>query len=208
MLQFLFFLYLKIRNYSCHIGWCVFSRNVKLGKHVTIEKGSVIMSDYINDYTYIGSSSYIDKSVKKIGKFCSIAMNAKIGLQNHPFHWVSTHPIAYKKKYGFIKKDRPLSDTNDKKTTIGNDVWIGANVTVLGGVTIENGAVIAANSLVNSNIEPYAIYAGTPAKLVKYRFDQDVIDKLNRSNWWNWERKKIQKQIPLFDDVQTFLDSL
>ena len=177
-------------------------------KHVTIENGCYIGGKKIGKYTFIGMNSYVDKSTLSIGRFCSIAMNAKISLQNHPHDWVSTHPFTYRKKYGFVSENIAIEGINTKKTIIGNDVWIGANVTILAGVTVGDGAIIGANSLVARNIEPYSIVSGTPARLVRYRFDEETIKKLKQTEWWNWDDEKIQKNLPKFSQINEFLEML
>lgn len=93
--------------------------------------------------------------------------------------------------------------TNLKPIEIGNDVWIGANVTILRGVHIGDGAVIGANTLVNKDIPPYAIVVGCPARVIKYRFEETVIQKLLNLKWWNWTDEKIQRNLALFQDEPT-----
>lgn len=83
-----------------------------------------------------------------------------------------------------------------KKVTIGNDVWIGTNVTILPGVNIENGAIIAAGAVVNKDVPAYSIVGGVPAKVIKYRFPQDVINVLLKEEWWTWSDDEIKTHIP------------
>jgi virginiamycin A acetyltransferase len=92
---------------------------------------------------------------------------------------------------------------------IGNDVWIGANVTIMSGVTIGDGAVIANNSHVVKNVEPYSLVGGNPAKLIKYRFTPEQIEKLLKIKWWYWDDKKINKFTPLLcnDNIDKFINS-
>lgn len=90
---------------------------------------------------------------------------------------------------------------------IQNDVWIGHGATILGGVTIHNGAVVAANAVVTKDVPPYAIVAGNPAKIIKYRFEQDQIEKLLKIAWWNWNEEKLNKYKKDFvGDIQQFID--
>ena len=132
----------------------------------------------------------------EIGNFCSIARNFTLQSYNHNHKKVTTF---------FIGKN--LFDENWKneivgkgKTQIKNDVWIGANCIILGGVTIGNGALIAANSLVNKDVPDYAIVAGSPAKVIGYRFNEDIIKEFLRIKWWDWEINKILKEKDLFEN--------
>lgn len=120
-----------------------------------------------------------------IGKYCSIALEVKFFLGgNHRMDRVSTwiHPS--------VEDDNLRSSGN---ITIGNDVWIGYNATIMSGVTIGDGAVIAANSTVVKDVPPYSITGGNPAKHIKHRFSKEDIDFLLKEKWWNWSPEKIQK---------------
>jgi len=208
LVQFLWRQYVRVKNPSCSIHASILAKNTHFEKYVTVEYGCYVAAKKIGKYTFVGMNSYIDKSTTSIGRFCSIAMNAKISLQNHPHEWVSTHPFTYRKKYGFVPKNIAIEGINTKKTTIGNDVWMGANVTILAGVTVGDGAIIGANSLVSKNVEPYCIVSGTPAKLVRHRFDPETIAKIQQSQWWNWEDKKLQANISKFSNIDEFLKSI
>lgn len=92
-----------------------------------------------------------------------------------------------------------------KPITIGNDVFIGMNVCILDGVSIGNGAVIGAGAVLNKDIPPYAIAVGVPARVVKYRFAPDIIEKLQEIEWWNWDDDKLQNIEKMFFDVEGFI---
>ena len=146
----------------------------------------------IDAYTYI--NSYTEVSSGLIGKFCSIAGFCMIGSNNHPTDWISTSPNLYSiiemignKGYCEIK-NAPI---------IGNDVWIGAHSVILKGVIVGDGAIVAAGSNVTKDIPPYAIVGGVPAKIIKYRFGKETIDKLLTIKWWN----KNEKELPDFKNV-------
>ena len=199
--QLLYRYFVRLQNPTCTIRAESLSRNVRFEKWVTVETGSHIQADLIGKYSYINKCSLVEKNTI-IGRFCSIAYNVKIGLGNHPVGWVSTHQFAYDPKYKFIDQRRQFQTDEKKQTVIGNDVWIGANAIILAGVTIGDGAIIGANSLVTGDVEPYSIVYGTPAKKQRYRFDKNIITELLNIQWWNWDEIKIKENIHAFDDPE------
>lgn len=206
LLQFLWKNYLRISNPTCTIKAASLSRNVEFEKGVAVETGTHLQASLTGCYTYINKNCIIDKNTKSIGRFCSIAYNVKIGLGSHPTDWISSHPFAYDTKYGFVKNGKSF-ESQKLETYIANDVWIGANSTILAGVKVGNGAIIGAHSLVTKNVEPYSIVTGIPAKHIRYRFSTEVISKLQRLQWWNWDEKKIKENIHLFNDPTSFLSA-
>ncbi|HEX7411743.1 MAG TPA: CatB-related O-acetyltransferase [Bacteroidales bacterium] len=208
MKQFFWILLQRLLNTSCTIHAASLCRNVKFGRGVTIESGTHICAGSIGNHTYINKYCLVDRNTASIGNFCSIAYGVKIGLGNHPTQWVSTHPFAYDNKYGFVAQIRPFDEQTTQKCTIGNDVWIGANATILAGITVGDGAIIGANSLVTSDVEPYSIVAGTPAKHIRFRFDQQTISGLQQLKWWNWDDARIKRMVEKFDDPSKLLAEL
>lgn len=134
-----------------------------------------------------------------IGSFCSIASGVTIyGGGEHRPDWMSTYPFNV-----FLKEDfREITGhpATKGKVTIGNDVWIGSGATILSGVTIGNGAVIGTNALVAKDVPPYAIYAGNPAKLIRYRFDDQTIARLMEMHWWDWDYESLYEAVPLLQN--------
>ena len=122
---------------------------------------------------------------------------------NHDYKQVSTYPFEDILIDGGATNH--YTKINRYQTIIGNDVWIGRGVTIMGGVRIGNGAVIGANSVVAKDIPPYAIAVGNPAKVVKYRFSEDIINKLQRIKWWYWNRKLIEERLPLMKNPEAFI---
>lgn len=138
-----------------------------------------------------------------IGKFCCIADNLVVGLNEHPFSDFSSYRFS-----GIASPVRKyVQEPKEKETNtfIGNDVWIGQDVLIKGGVTIGNGAVIGARSVVTKNVPPYAVVAGVPARVIKYRFEKEKIDYLQRLQWWDWDLQRIVK---LLDKLHAFDPSL
>jgi len=145
-----------------------------------------------------------------VGNFCSIATNVNIYLGgNHRTDWVTTYPFGHinKDKFNIFNGQGHPSTKGD--VIIGNDVWIGANVTIMSGITIGDGAVIANNSHVVKSIAPYSLVGGNPAKLIKYRFTEEQIEKLLEIKWWYWDDAKINKFTPLLcnNNIDAFINS-
>jgi acetyltransferase-like isoleucine patch superfamily enzyme len=130
-----------------------------------------------------------DKTKLKIGRFCSIADGLEIFLGgNHPYKRISQWPIRH---FLFDEPNNEITSNGDIE--ICNDVWIGANVTILSGVTLNNGCAIGCNSVVSRSVPAYAIVVGNPARIVKYRFSEEEIEILQEVQWWNWDIEKIKK---------------
>jgi acetyltransferase-like isoleucine patch superfamily enzyme len=131
----------------------------------------------------------------KIGNYCSIADGVGILLDSaHRPDWITTYPFSYVFEEFRNTFGVPISKGN---VNIGNDVWIGKNALILSGVTIGDGAVIGAGSVVTKDVEPYAIVAGNPARLIRKRFDQETINELLKIKWWQWDTQRIKENMPL-----------
>lgn len=204
ILKKIFIVFSKLKNPSCTIKCQELGKSVVLGKKINLGFGGFIYAREIGDYTYINNYCHIDKNVVSIGKFCSIAINCRIGLGGHPTDWVSTHSFSYDKKYGIVS-DGKNSFKQKLETKIGNDVWIGTNATILAGVTIGDGAIIGAHSLVTKDVAPYSVVVGSPAKHLKYRHSAENIKALLNTEWWNWSTEKLKRNIHLFNNVEQFL---
>lgn len=169
----------------------------------------LVNDEEFNEFPLItlGIKSYIVNSVIEtflhkesnhlmIGNYCSIAHNVSFLINlDHNYSYVSTYPID---KISSSWKHECF-ELNKGQIIIGNDVWIGRNATILDGVCIGNGAIVAANSVVTKNVPPYAIVAGNPAKIVKYRFSEEIIHKLNTIKWWYWDKEKVLQNKGFFE---------
>jgi acetyltransferase-like isoleucine patch superfamily enzyme len=144
----------------------------------------------------------------QVGNFCAFAGGVEIFVGgDHRIDWITTYPFM---SFGdYWPNGRGISGHPKTKgdVIIGNDAWIGHDAFILSGVTIGNGAVVGAKSVVTKNVPPYAIVAGNPARIVKYRFDEDTIVKLLTIAWWNWDSNEINEAIPflLSSDIQKFI---
>jgi acetyltransferase-like isoleucine patch superfamily enzyme len=141
-----------------------------------------------------------------IGKYCSIASGVTILLGgDHRTDWVTTYPfMSFWGEAGHIQ-GHPKTKGN---VVIGNDVWIGLDAFILSGVKIGDGAVIGARAVVTKDVPPYAIVAGNPARIVRFRFDKETIEKLQRIAWWDWPESEIRKAVDflLSDDIESFIN--
>ena len=194
-------------------------KNVFLGQNVDIAISSVFGGhNYIGSNTVfegtIGYGSYIGSNsnlMAKIGKFSSISGNVNVVGGTHPTKdFVSTHSAFYRVEnsvnLSYVKTKKYEDETyidREKKflVEIGNDVWIGFGATILGGVKIGDGAIIAAGAVVNKDVEPYSIVGGVPAKVIRYRFEEEVIRYLLKLKWWNKDIKWIEENAELFENI-------
>lgn len=162
---------------------------VILKNNVTILfRNTIFPNTIIGQHSYLGEYTKIDRNVI-IGKYCSIANNVLIGATIHPQDWLSTSPFQYDNWLLPNVKKYPWKI--GLNTTIGNDVWIGANVVIQSGVSIGDGAIIGSGAIVTKNVPPYSIVVGVPAKIIKYRFSDEIIETLLDLKWWNLPYKQI-----------------
>ncbi|TOJ89525.1 Vat family streptogramin A O-acetyltransferase [Vibrio parahaemolyticus] len=133
----------------------------------------------------------------KIGKFCAIAKDVKFIMNgaNHNMSGFSTYPFFIFGNGWEISTPESGELPYKGDTVIGNDVWLGYDSTIMPGITIGDGAIVASKSVVTQDIPAYSIVGGNPAKILKYRFEQNVIDKLLEVAWWNWSAEKITKNL-------------
>lgn len=140
-----------------------------------------------------------------IGKYCSIAKDVKIFLGgNHRPDWVTTYPfsVLWSEGEGIVGHPATKGDV-----TIGNDVWIGQSATIMSGITIGSGAVIGSNAVITKDVPPYAIVVGNPSRVVKYRFNAEIIAKLLQIAWWDWPEERIRKSLKNLcsDRIESFV---
>ncbi len=181
--------------------------NSQIDDSVKIYSPSKIVNSKIGSYTYISDNSKID--FVEIGKFCSIGPNFMAGWGIHPINGISTHPMFYSTQLQNGMTLSPNNKVNEReKIEIGNDVFIGMNVTVLDGVKIGNGAVIGACSVVSKNIPAYAIAVGNPIKIIGYRFSEIEIEKLLDICWWDFKTDELKNVEEYFFELSSFINKM
>ena len=195
-----------------HFGYAGGCATTRLEPFIELREGCYDI-ETIGAYSYMGGPGTIMRHISSIGRFCSIAANVITGQVEHPTHMLSTHPVFYADWLKSKNQDAPsfslehqdaieqqrtlhkktnaplvLNELAQKfnKITIGNDVWIGYGAFIRRGVSIGDGAIIASHAVVTKNVPPYAIVAGTPAKIVRYRFDEQLRERLLCLQWWKY----------------------
>lgn len=170
-------------------------------------------NDFVNDPTEFEKNNVlyhypINHDRLNIGSFCSIACGAKFIFTsaNHSLGSLSTYPFPiFFEEWGLDAKN--ITDAWDNKgdITVGNDVWIGYEAVILSGVTIGDGAIIGARAVVTKDVPPYTIVGGVPAKLIRRRFSDEVVEQLLRLRWWDWDDERIRRNIAAIQsgDIET-----
>ncbi len=177
-----------------------------ISENVKIYRFNKIRNTFVGKYTYISSGCSFKNT--NIGKFCSIAKDVKAGMGKHPTDYVSTSPYFYS-TVNALGSTLVTQNSYDEyeEINIGNDVWIGVDALILDGVTVGDGAIIAAKSLVNKDVPPYAIVGGVPAKLIRYRFSEKQIANLLNISWWNLSAEELKSRVDSFSDVDAFIET-
>lgn len=178
----------------------------KVDKTAKIEKNTNVRYSEIGKYTYVSARTSVIYA--QIGNFCSIAAGVAIGGGGHDIEGVSSSPLFNKGCNIFGKNFGNKSFQPFKSTEIGHDVWIGNRAIVLQGIKIGNGAVIGAGSVVTKDVEPYDIVAGNPARVIRKRFDSNVIEKLEESQWWYFDDDKLSQYGNYFVSPDYFINKL
>ena len=193
-------------------------KNTFVGRNCSIQ-GSLYTDEYVHiDHNAklkgnitIGTGTYINEECDfrgtiVIGRYCAIARNVVIQEVNHETRQPAMQVALYREILG-----SDLPRISKGIVEIKNDVWVATRAIILSGVTVGNGAIIAAGAVVTKDVEPYTLVAGVPATFKKYRFPKSIIAQLERIQWWNWDRNKIARNHSFFNsrmDDKTELESL
>ncbi|MBE5805957.1 MAG: acetyltransferase [Clostridiales bacterium] len=178
-----------------------------LGEYTEIGDHSIITESTIGDYSYC--NGYNQVMYAEIGKFASIAWGARINPSNHPtYDRIAQHHFTYRSKQFDLadEDDESIFEWRRKdKVVIGNDVWIGHNAIIMPGVKIGNGAVVGSGAVVTHDVEPYTVVVGVPAKPIKKRFSDEIIEKIEKSEWWNWTHEELKERLPDLKNIDEFI---
>jgi len=180
--------------------------NIKTAPYL-IESTNIITvgkMSYHNGNFIIQGSQHV-----KIGSYCAFGENVRIITENHDYNFPVMQYAFYRH---YFRKEQPgviIYPPNKERTKggveIGNDVWIGHNTTILSGVKIGNGAILANGCIVTKDVEPYSIVSGVPARKIKMRFNEDIVKYLQEIEWWNWSENKIKRNEKFFHQNQNLL---
>ena len=185
---------IRFKGAKIDAGCCI-NANSEIAPKTHLLQNCIINNSQIASYSYIGKNCIVQNTT--MGNYCSIADDVLIGLGKHPTYLISSSPLFFRKKntLGMQLVDKDVDFKEYANITIGHDVWIGARAIILDGINVGHGAIIAANAVVTKDVSPYAIVAGVPAKMIKYRFTEDKIEQLLKSAWWNWSYEEIKLRI-------------
>lgn len=184
-------------------------KSCKLGRYAVIGERVILREVNVGDFSYF--ERHAEAIYTSIGKFCSIAANTRINALEHPIERITQHKLSYRPNeyFRYLGVDEGFRARRQaKKVTIGHDVWIGHGAVVMPGVSIGNGAVIGANAVVTHEVEPYMIVAGTPARVLRRRFADDVCRRIEELAWWDWPVERLFEAVPDMQamPIEAFLD--
>src|SRR5262245_45190982 len=179
-------------------------RQATLGSWTSVGPRTSMAETVFGDYSYVVNDSSIIYS--EIGKFCSIAAHTRINPGNHPMERPALHHFTYRSISYQLGDDDDAAFfqwRRDHKVTMGHDVWIGHGAVILPGVTIGTGAAVGAGAVVRRDVPAFAVVAGVPARILRYRFDQAIRDALARIGWWDWPHDRLRTALPDFRSLST-----
>ena len=180
-----------------------------LGRYTEIDERCHLLETSFGDYSYMMRDGDIWRA--DIGKFVNIASAVRINATNHPSWRATQHHFTYRSSYYFDgEEDDPsfFDWRREHPVTIGHDVWIGHGATILPGVRIGTGAIIGSGAVVTKDVAPYEIVGGVPAKHIKFRFSEKVIEGLMNLEWWHWPHEKLHDSLADFKtlNAEAFLE--
>lgn len=185
----------------------VFEYNIKLTKNVWVSGSSIGCNTYIDHDSSLPNCS--------IGRYCSIGPKVHVVVPTHPTKtFVSTSPVFYStaKQCGasYVKTNKfnEILSIDGRNAIIGNDVWLGQGVTLIGGIRVGDGAIVAMNAVVTKDVPPYSIVGGVPAKIIKQRFNEEQVNALLKSEWWNKPENWIVEHADYFENIDRFTQLL
>ena len=166
-------------------------RDSRLGAWTEVGARTTLAEVEMGDYSYVVHDAQIIYAT--IGKFCSIASHTRVNPGNHPLERVALNHFTYRASaYGLGPDEAGFFDWRRRhRVTLGHDVWLGHGVIVLPGVTIGTGAAIGAGAVVTKDIPPFAVAVGNPARVIRFRFPEELREALLQIAWWDWPRERL-----------------
>lgn len=187
----------------------LWDKRTTFSKTAILCRGAKIQNVTIGNYTRVGIDVEVNNA--RVGNFSRIGRNTIIGPGSHPMNLLTSHNIFYKKNKAWKERQEWVADVGfdeEKVTEIGNDVWVGLNSIIMDGVKVGDSAIIGAGAIVTKDVPPFAIVGGVPAKVIKYRYPQEMIDRLMEIAWWNLPDEEITKRIELFHKANPTLEDI
>lgn len=181
-------------------------QNCRIHPTSKVEAGSEVVNSNFDRHSYCGYYCQILNT--DVGSYCSIANNVIIGSGDHPFDWVGTSPAFYKGRDSIKLKLSEHERSPAPRVEIGHDVWIGGNALIKGGVRLGTGSVVGMGSVVTRDVAPYEIVAGNPARPLKRRFDDQLVERLLHSKWWECDEVMLTKAAVHARSPVAFLEAL
>ncbi|MFO1228346.1 CatB-related O-acetyltransferase [Roseateles sp.] len=181
-------------------------RNTRVHPSSRVHSGSTLVDCTVDRHSFVGYDCQLLNV--ELGPFCSLASHLCIGGVAHPAHFVSTSPVFLAHKDSVTTKFARHDYLPQLRTHIGADVWIGDGAFVKAGVRIGHGAIIGMGAVVTHDVPPYAVVAGNPARLIRHRFEPQIVEGLLRSEWWTWPDARLREFGPVMTDPVAFLARL